>query len=97
MTDICRNYHKGADTSVAAYESTPSKVRAKRRLFVLNTLREMGDATSDEIEAHLDWTHQSVSPRLTELKRDGLIEDTGKRRPTRLGKTARVYTAVDEA
>ena len=44
--------------------------------------REM---TTDEVMAKLGREHQSLSPRMTELKKDGLLDLTGERRLTRLG------------
>ena len=48
-------------------------------------------ATCDEIEEALDMRHQTASPRVRELVLMGAIEDSGHRRRTRSGSTARVY------
>jgi len=94
--DVCRRFHKGADTSELAYAETPARVRSKLRYKVLSTIKARGNATCDEIESLLDLSHQSCSARVTELKRDGLIEDTGEKRLTRQGRKARVYKPMDE-
>lgn len=89
--DITANYHGGADTSVAAYRSTPESVRIANRHLILDKIFELGSATSNELEILLQKTHQSVSPRITELAKMGSIIDTGERRLTLGNKMARVY------
>ena len=70
--DVTANRHKGADTSVLAYESTPSNVRAKHRMMILDQIRVNGDATCSEIEQQLNLSHQTASARMSELKRGNL-------------------------
>lgn len=89
--DITSNKHGGADTSVIAYESTPSKIREKHKSILLGKIREEGNATGDELARMLEMPHQTVSARMSELKKDERIIDTGERRPTQLGRPARVY------
>ena len=89
--DITSNKHGGADTSVIAYESTPSKIREKHKAVLLHTIEEQGNATGDELARMLEMPHQTVSARMSELKRDERILDTGERRLTQLGRPARVY------
>jgi len=97
MADICKNYHKGADTSIEAYAQTPEKSRSKIRYAILAKIKELGNATCDEIEQLLNLSHQCASARISELNKDNLIEDTGERRLTRLGRKARVYTPREVA
>lgn len=52
------------------------------------------DVTTDEISTLFGKPPNAVSGRLTELKRDGLLVKTDKRRKTRTGRYARVYVAV---
>lgn len=47
-------------------------------------------ATTEQIEQRLDKSHQTVSARVNELKREGLIFDTGLRRKTKNGRNAAV-------
>ena len=89
--DVTFNYHKGADTSNIAYSSTPSSIRSNHKIMILETIYDLGDATCDEIEKCLNLNHQSASARITELKVEGKIYDTGTRRLTKSGKPARVY------
>ena len=90
--DICENRHGGADTSVEAFESTPESYREETRLRILKAINDHGGrgATADEIEIQLDLPAQTGSARMSELKRDGYIIDSGERRLTRRGKKARV-------
>lgn len=87
--------------------NSPSGKAAKRiakrapsmRVKILNLLKAAKGKnpvgyTSDEIEIEQGWRHQTVSARLTELKHDGLIKDSGFRRNTRSGDTATVWVAV---
>lgn len=47
--------------------------------------------TADGVQARLKGTHQSVSPRVSELAKKGWIYDTGRTRATRSGRQATVY------
>jgi predicted HTH transcriptional regulator len=89
--DITANRHRGADTSVNAHQSTSSKIRAKHRMLILEKIREIGNATCNEIEKFLNLTHQTASARISELKRNERIVDTGQRRLTDSKRPARVY------
>ena len=48
--------------------------------------------TCDEVEVALDRTHQSMSPRVNELRDTGWFVDSGVRRKTRSGRAAVVWT-----
>jgi hypothetical protein len=91
--DITESHHGGDEFSVAAHERVRiSKVllRAKIEDYV----REQGDrgATCDEVEAVLGLSHQSASPRFTELRANGtFVWDGVTRRRTRTGAWARVH------
>ena len=87
--DICRNRHRGADTSVLAH----ARVQKQRdRDEVLSILRRE-PATLDEVARRLDRQVNTISGRFTELKKAGQIIDTGERKPTRTGSLARIYRA----
>lgn len=53
--------------------------------------------TSDEIEADLERTHQSISARVNALKNAGWLVDSGQRRATRSGRQAIVWTPSQQA
>jgi hypothetical protein len=74
------------ETSLEAYRSVTPEERRAQCLAILEFMQE-GDATADEVEAALGYGHQ----RFSELKRAGLIESTGVKRRTRMGKPAFSY------
>jgi len=79
------------NTSKEARKSVnPARLRAQ--ILRLITRRRVRGATCDEIEVALGLTHQSASPRMTELKQRGLIESIAIRN-TRSGRPAYVWAA----
>lgn len=82
-----------SDTSEKAAKKVRPRARTVREqvLAVIVRAKNYG-ATCEEVEDELRYPHQTVSARIRELALDGLIEDSGDRRPTR-GATARVYVA----
>ena len=90
--DICRRKHGGADTSVLAHARVQ---KARDRDEVLNLMRRaLIGATLDEIANMLGIAPNRISGRITELKKAGLIRDTGKRRKTVTDSWARVYEVM---
>ena len=87
--------HRNVDTSVAAAAALAPKLGRLQRM----AQDEICDAgwlglTADELAARLDMDRWSIQPRTTELKRKGLIRDSGQRRPNRTGKQAIVWIAA---
>jgi hypothetical protein len=64
---------------------------------VLDLVRSSGayGATCDEAMAILGLTHQTASPRFTELEGKGLIVRTDQRRLTRSGNAAAIYILAE--
>lgn len=96
IADITARRHGGNAESAAASESIePDKARLRR--MVLNYIASRGyvGATCEEVEFALGLRHQTVSARLTELKRLGQVRDTGRRRLTQSRRPAAVYVARD--
>jgi predicted ArsR family transcriptional regulator len=62
---------------------------------VLDTIRTR-PSTCDDIERLLGLSHQTASARINELVREHEIIDSGARRPTKSGRKARVYKALEE-
>lgn len=60
----------------------------------LQALREYGAMTPDECAQLLRIDKNSIRPRFTQLKKAGLIADTGERRLTAQKKRAAVMTAT---
>jgi hypothetical protein len=95
MKDLCSRNHGGAETSIAAYETTPESHREAIRLKVLGMVEASAafGLTCDEAEATTGLPHQSISARFTELVAAKQIHYGKERRKTRSGKQARVYFA----
>lgn len=87
----------GDDTSTAAAEAIRPSVGTMRArvLEVLTAMATFGDGhTDDELETITGFSHQSVSARRRELVLDGLVVDSGERRKTRSGRSAKVWVVA---
>jgi hypothetical protein len=88
--------HRGVDTSIAAAADIAPKLGRLQRMAE-DTIRSAGHygCTADELAAHLNLDRWSIQPRTTELKRKGLVVDSGMRRPNCTGKSAIVWCAPE--
>jgi len=87
--------HRDVETSIAAADALAPKLGRLQRLAE-GTIRNPGThgLTADELAARLDTDRWSIQPRTSELKRKGLIQDSGQRRPNSTGKLAIVWIAA---
>lgn len=87
--------HRGVDTSIAAADDLAPKL-GKLQHMALRAIRQAGwlGLTADELAARLGMSRWSIQPRTSELKRKGLIRDSGERRPNATGKQAIVWIAA---
>jgi hypothetical protein len=87
--------HRGIDTSMAAAEALAPRLGHLQRI-ALFTIRAAGvhGLTADELAARLDSDRWSIQPRTSELRRKGLILDSGQRRNNATGKKAIVWIAT---
>ena len=87
--------HRGIDTSVSAARSI-SVITSRLQRTVLLAIHEVGPRglTSQELADRTGIDFGSVQPRTTELRRRGLIQDSGQRRHNRNGKRAIVWIAA---
>jgi len=77
--DICQSRHRGNPESVAANERVQDFKRGDQaRIWLF--LKRSGPCTCKELEYCLEMKHQTCSARLSELKADGWVVKTGKRR-----------------
>ncbi len=88
--DICRNRHRGAETSVAADKKVQ---KTKDRELIYGYIFHAGrfGHTLDELSILLHRNPNALSGRLTELRMAGRIIISDERRMTRAGCMARVY------
>lgn len=95
MADICQRRHGGATTSVEAFDSIEQTL-PEQRAVILRLIAKAGDSgmTCYEASERLGRPQNAISGRFSELKRSGLITDSGERRPTLSGCSARVYVVA---
>lgn len=76
--DICRNKHQGARNSERANDRVQSfKPTLRRKVFDYIASHDKDGATSHEIAAALGKPLHSISGRISELKKDAFVVDTG--------------------
>lgn len=80
------------DTSIAAAESVDATTLRRMALDVLR--RWPSGLTADEVALVMRRDVLSIRPRLTELKRLGMVRDSGVRRKNRSGRNAAVMVAA---
>ena len=87
--------HRNVDTSIAAAEALAPKLGRLQRMAE-DAIRDAGwlGLTADELAVRLNMDRWSIQPRTSELKRKGLIRDSGQRRPNCTGKKAIVWTVA---
>lgn len=87
--------HRSVETSIAAANALAPKLGRLQRMAE-TAIRDAGlqGLTADELAARLDMDRWSIQPRTSELKRKGLIRDSGHRRPNATGKSAIVWTVA---
>lgn len=83
---------KTSGTSQEAADSIDARAPMLRRrvLDILSTARH----TADEVAAIMSESVLTIRPRVSELKRMGLVEDTGARRANESGRNAIVWRAI---
>jgi len=88
-----------AQESRDAYHNRTSSAMHALRMKILGMIaaKECDGMTCDEIEDALGGCHQGISPRLTELRKEGLIFiHNSQRRATRNYHMARVYVSDEK-
>jgi len=86
--------HRNVETSIAAADALAPKLGRLQRM-AQSAITDAGarGLTADELAARLEMDRWSIQPRTSELKRKGLIRDSGHRRPNATGKLAIVWIA----
>jgi len=75
-------------------EAAHSVDGATWRARALETLRDLGPMTADEIADHMGASILTIRPRITELLRLGMVHDTGARRMNRSHRMAAVWESI---
>lgn len=85
--------HRGVDTSIEAAEKfTPKVGRLQKMTLDAIAARGAFGLTADECAQLIGLDRWSIQPRTSELRRKGLIVDSGLRRKNETGKRAIVWT-----
>jgi hypothetical protein len=86
--------HRNVETSIAAADDLAPRL-GRLQNMAQSAISEAGarGLTADELAARLDMDRWSIQPRTSELKRKGLIRDSGRRRTNATGKMAIVWIA----
>lgn len=82
------------ETSIAAgleIRERADSLRARAMDFL-----RLSPMTADEVAAVLDESVLAIRPRVTELAKQGRIEDSGERRQNRSGRSAIVWRVTEE-
>jgi predicted ArsR family transcriptional regulator len=82
-----------SDTSVAAAASVAPSLAA-RQSAVLEVIRRQGGATCAEVAQALGLAMHAVSGRITELRLQGRLRDSGARRAGPSGRLGAVWVEV---
>ena len=86
-----QNLDFAAESRRHSYEAILTKAGA-RRLEVYEAIKGMAEGrTADELAYFLGRESYVIRPRLTELRKAGLIEAVGRRRSERTGKNISVW------
>ena len=85
--------HRGVQTSIEAADAVAPNCGRLQKL-TLNAIGSRGafGLTADEASEVLEMDRWSIQPRVSELKKKGLIVDSGLRRFNATGKRAIVWT-----
>lgn len=85
--------HRGVETSAEAAEKFAPKVgRLQKMTLEAIASRAANGLTADECAQLIGLDRWSIQPRTSELRRKGLIVDSGLRRKNETGKRAIVWT-----
>jgi hypothetical protein len=95
VKDVTAGKHGGNAESQAAFETIKKTLKESQRQ-VLEVVRRLGTATTEEVAIAMNKPVHSISGRMAENKRDGLIEATGEKRLTRSNIKAAVFRAVEK-
>jgi hypothetical protein len=85
--------HRHPETAKAAAARALPRTGSRRR-EAWELIQARGGLTAEEVGIETGWPHQTYSATVSTLAADGLVIDSGDRRPTLAGNPAIVYRAV---
>jgi hypothetical protein len=95
--DIKKMHHRnGPDTERQAAVQVASRVTGLRKQALEALSRQTQGATGEELSLIMDEWLYSVKPRLTELARFGLVEDSGRRKVNKRNRREIIWQITDQ-
>ena len=93
MNDFAREHARrdNLDTSHEAAASVETSAQRHKQI-VAAAIKQHGDMTSEEIANETGLSHAAVWRRVSDLRRDGVLWDSGERRANTSGRQAAVWT-----
>jgi predicted transcriptional regulator len=80
------------ETSHEAHESMTNELLSKHQSQIIDALKNLKKATSEEIAIYLNWDDKNRSARrMSELERNQIVYKPGEKRKTKYGRNAFVY------
>lgn len=84
--------HRGIDTSIEAAEGVAPKAHTVRQqVYEMISDAGLHGQTTEELATRLGIDYGTVQPRTSELKKAGMIRDSGRRRKNAIGKNIIVW------
>jgi len=95
--DFTKTHARADDIDTSKESSARAKTIAEHhRMKIFQALAEGGPQTSDEIASQVGLLTHQVIKRVSDLRNDGVVVDTGERKPTRTGRPAAVWKLKDK-
>lgn len=88
---------KVIETSQAAYQSLQPEHLAEIYRKILGSLAVLGEATTQEVAAHMRIDHAKVWKRFAELREMNLVYRPGNKRPLKSGRSGYTYMLSDNS
>lgn len=84
--------HDVPDTSKSAYKQAQKGMIDNHKQKIIAAFEKLGESTADQIAQYLGMDHSQVNRRFVELSRDDKIINTNRKKQTRSGRDAYIWT-----